>query len=246
VQMVHGLNLPDSRILFLESPQGRCLVDTCPDITLARLDVMVNVRVVDPVTVGHLGGETRLRRAWDFTLGGSTPNSNVDLVRIFGVEHYELPAGVIALLGMGEVRRLGLSLDYIRDHPGCYWDAAIRFPSYVVKAGCWRRLWLRCFGRPSQVVRESVPAALPYRLHQDDEVRPEFVGIPEKETLLRPPPPQWSGPIAEEETLVRPGPPLWSRPIAPLICPRSLDDEVDRELRRTKALLQEELRRRAA
>ncbi len=92
VQMVHGLNLPDSRVLFLESPQGRCLVDTCSDITLARLDVMVNVRVVEPETVNHLGGETRLRRAGDFTLGGSNPNSTVDLIRIFGVEHHELPA----------------------------------------------------------------------------------------------------------------------------------------------------------
>ncbi len=45
---------------------------------------------------------------------------------MLGVEHYELPAGVIALLGMAEIRRLGMSLHFIADNPGCSWEVAVR------------------------------------------------------------------------------------------------------------------------
>jgi hypothetical protein len=39
VQLSRGLNVVDSRVLYVESAQGRCLVDTCSDVTVACLDV---------------------------------------------------------------------------------------------------------------------------------------------------------------------------------------------------------------
>jgi hypothetical protein len=42
VQLSKGLNVVDSRVLYVDSAQGRlCLVDTCSDVTVARWDVLV-------------------------------------------------------------------------------------------------------------------------------------------------------------------------------------------------------------
>ncbi len=125
VQLTRGLNVVDSRVLYVDSAQGRCLVDTCSDVTVARLDVLVRVRLVQPVVVNHLGGETTLNRAGDLTLGGRASSATAELSEVLGVEHNELPAGIIALLGMGEVRRLGMSLDFIASNPGCSWELAV-------------------------------------------------------------------------------------------------------------------------
>jgi hypothetical protein len=46
------------------------------------------------------------------------------LQNIFAIEGDNLPAGVVALLGVSDVVRLGLSFDYINTNPGCPWERA--------------------------------------------------------------------------------------------------------------------------
>jgi hypothetical protein len=56
-----SLNLPVPQILSVMCPLGRCLVDTCSDVSVARRDVLSAVHYTGPhndVLVGHLGGET--------------------------------------------------------------------------------------------------------------------------------------------------------------------------------------------
>jgi hypothetical protein len=62
VQLEGNRNLQAAGVLIVICPTERCLVDTCSDVSLARNDVLTNVRfVADPVVVGYLGGETLLR-----------------------------------------------------------------------------------------------------------------------------------------------------------------------------------------
>ncbi len=96
-----------------------CLIDTCSDVTLARRDVLTSVRRAETaVVISHLGGETNLR---DFGTLDLEPHRAcpVTLCNVFAVDAGGLPAGVVALIGMSDVIRLGLSLDRIAARPGC-------------------------------------------------------------------------------------------------------------------------------
>jgi hypothetical protein len=69
VQLEGDRNLQVAGVLTVVCPTGRCLIDTCSDVSLARHDVLTNVRfVAEPVVVGHLGGETLLRQAGSLQL----------------------------------------------------------------------------------------------------------------------------------------------------------------------------------
>ncbi len=50
---------------------------------------------------------------------------------VLAVGVQDLPAGVVALIGVADVRRLGLSLDAILANPGCNWTDALpsRWPA---------------------------------------------------------------------------------------------------------------------
>ncbi len=71
------------------------------------------------VVIAHLGGETILRDVGVFTLESEEGRSPVILGSVFAVEAGDLPAGVVALIGVSDVLRLGLLLDRIATHPGC-------------------------------------------------------------------------------------------------------------------------------
>ena len=120
------LNLPHARILSVVCPLGRCLVDTCSDVSVARRDVLTATHFVqDAVIVEHLGGESTLEEAANLELGSSGAKGPAVLTDVFVVEPHMLPAGVVALLGMTDIRHLGLSLDAVMDRPDCFWDQAI-------------------------------------------------------------------------------------------------------------------------
>jgi hypothetical protein len=53
------------------------------------------------------------------------------LPNVFAVSEMRLPAGVVALLEVSDIRRLGFSLDYIAEHPGCYWESARPRPGFL-------------------------------------------------------------------------------------------------------------------
>ena len=152
----HSLNLPAPEILSVMSSRGRCLVDTCSDVSIARRDVLTGVRHVGPdhtVVVGHLGGETHLQDVGAFELGRSDGVAPVVLTEVYVVEPDMLPAGVIALLGVADVAALGISLDHILSSPGCPWEQAL--PSTLFAR--IRRAFRRCFGLGSPPERRTPP-----------------------------------------------------------------------------------------
>jgi hypothetical protein len=156
-------NLPHARILSVTCPLGRCLVDTCSDVSVARRDVLVDTHfVLDAIVVGHLGGEIVLEEVGTFELGSSVGSNPSVLVDVFVVEPHLLPAGVVALLGVADIRCLGLSLDAIMADPDCVWDRAIPV-SFLARA---RQIFRRyCCPRSRPIERQP---ALPRRPAQDE------------------------------------------------------------------------------
>ncbi len=71
------------------------------------------------MVIAHLGGETSLQDVGTFTLESEQGRRPIVLGNVFEVEASDLPAGVVALIGVSDVLRLGLSLDRIAAHPGC-------------------------------------------------------------------------------------------------------------------------------
>jgi hypothetical protein len=82
--------------------------------------VLINVQPVEEaVCVDHLGGETFLEDAGTFVLDDRLSTEEpVVLTGVFAVDADALPAGIVALLGVGDIRFLGLSLDAIADSHG--------------------------------------------------------------------------------------------------------------------------------
>ncbi len=88
---------------------------------LSRLHI-----VSSPDVIAHLGGETILREAGSLQLGVPGIDANqVTLHDVLAVGIRDLPAGVVALIGVADVRRFGLSLDFILANPGCDWSDAL-------------------------------------------------------------------------------------------------------------------------
>jgi hypothetical protein len=144
VQLSEDLNMPSQSVLHVVCSSGICLIDTCSDVSLARRDVLRGVREADiPVVVNHLGGETRLTTEGAFTLESREHVTRV-LPGVFAVSAQDLPAGVVALLGLSDVRQLGLSLDAIADHPGCHWEDARLRPRHAGVFHHIRRFFSRC------------------------------------------------------------------------------------------------------
>jgi hypothetical protein len=75
--------------------------------TVARRDVLIDpYRVRDAVVVGHLGGDSRLEEAGTLELGRTAGAPPVLLTNVYLVEPEMLPAGVVALLGVADIRAL--------------------------------------------------------------------------------------------------------------------------------------------
>jgi hypothetical protein len=108
---------------LLNDDVGCCLVDTCSDVTVARRDVVTIVHFVrQPILVGHMGAETIFGEAGTLELRSSSGMSSTFLSDVHVVEPNMLPAGVVALLGVADIRALNLSLDAITADPDCPWD----------------------------------------------------------------------------------------------------------------------------
>ncbi len=139
----HQLNLPVQQILSVLTPLGRCLIDSCSDVSVARRDVLTNVHPVDAaIVVDHLGGETFLNEVGTLQWGGSEEAPAVILHDVFVVEPTGLPAGIVALLVAGDIRRLGISLDAVLANPDREWKLAVPLSLF----GRVRRTLWRMFG----------------------------------------------------------------------------------------------------
>ncbi len=142
--MGNSLNLLVPQILSVMSPLGRCLVDTCSDVSVARRDVLSGVHYTGPdhdVLVGHLGGETLLRNAGALELARSDGGRPVVLTNVYVVEPEMLPAGVVALFGVADIRALGLSLDAVMAHPGRRWEQSVKLSWFGRIRRFFRRTW---------------------------------------------------------------------------------------------------------
>jgi hypothetical protein len=140
-----ALKLPAPQILSVMSPLGRCLVDTCSDVSIARRDVLTGVQRADDdqtILVGHLGGETLLYEMGSFEMSSFDGSLPVVLTNVYVVEPEMLPAGVVSLLGVSDIRHIGLSLDAVMQAPGSPWEHSVR-SSFVIRI---RRAFRRCFG----------------------------------------------------------------------------------------------------
>jgi hypothetical protein len=126
VQLNRSLNMPCPTVLHVSCSAGLCLIDTCSDVSLARRDVLSQLKVSsDAVVIAHLGEESILPEVGCFIFDGEQASSEV-LEDVFAIDGSNLPAGVVALLGVADIRRLGLSLDYVAEHPGIHWRLARR------------------------------------------------------------------------------------------------------------------------
>jgi hypothetical protein len=124
----------------------------CSDISVARRDVLLDPHFSDePVIVGHMGGETTLLEASTLEFGRSDGLDAITLVGVFIVEPEMLPAGIVALLGVGDIQKLGMSLDAIMASPDCFWEQAI--PLSMV--GRLRRAVRQCFGWGRSAPRQA-------------------------------------------------------------------------------------------
>ncbi len=120
MQLMSSINRPCLQVLHIVCSAGLCLIDSCSDITLARRDILLAFSPAETaVAIAYLGGETSLRDVGTLTLESEEGRRPIILGNVFAVEAGDLPAGVVALIGVSDVLRLGLSLDRIAAHPGC-------------------------------------------------------------------------------------------------------------------------------
>jgi hypothetical protein len=160
VQLATNSSLPSPAILAVVCPFGRCLIDTCSDVSVARLDVITDVRAVrHPVMVEHMGRETVLSEAGTLELRSFSGAPSTFLRDVHVVAPELLPAGVVALLGVADIRALNLSLDAVIDNPDCIWERAVRRPWFWRarhSAAGWIRRW--CAPGQDRAIDETVPA----------------------------------------------------------------------------------------
>jgi hypothetical protein len=115
------LNAPGA--LWVTCGIGRCILDTGSDVSLAlRGRLSRNCLSPSAVEISHLEGCTILQEMGTLHLDDpllGRPSPGID--GVFAVDSSVLPG---ALLGVPDIRRLALSLDYVLAHPGCDWHSA--------------------------------------------------------------------------------------------------------------------------
>jgi hypothetical protein len=175
VQLSAGVDLSSPVVLWVTCPSGRCLVDTCSDVSLAKRDALSNKEAAH-VSIEHLGGETVLEESGVFSMDGPLAGPYaVCLSNVMAVDADQLPDGFIALIGLPDARCLALSLDYIMAHPGCDWRLAR-------PTTCLERM-LRFLG----LRRPLVPLARPFAPARRSLSRPKASVEQPEECLPRPP-----------------------------------------------------------
>ncbi len=131
-------------------------MDTCSDVSVARRDVLTETRRVtddQAISVGHLGGETLLGEAGVFEMASFDGSPSIHLTNVYVVEPEMLPAGVVALLGIADIRRLGLPLDSVLSAPGSPWEQSVSISVFARI----RRAFRRCFGIAAPPERRDPP-----------------------------------------------------------------------------------------
>jgi hypothetical protein len=138
VQLSAPLDLNAPSVLWVTCSVGRCLLDTGSDVSLALRELLAQRCLSSPsMEISHLGGVTILQDMGTLHLDGLPLRpASLGIAGVFAVDSTALPEGVVALLGVPDIARLALSLDYVLAHPGCDWRAArpssfFDVPAYV-------------------------------------------------------------------------------------------------------------------
>jgi hypothetical protein len=151
------LNAPVA--LWVTCGIGRCILDTGSDVSLA---LSRNCLSPSAIEVSHLGGCTILQEMGTLHLDDpllGRPSPGID--GVFAVDPSALPGDAVALLGVPDIRRLALSLDYVLAHPGCDWHAARPSSCFDL---CLRAVGVRRY-RPPFVTAVCPP--IPEQLEND-------------------------------------------------------------------------------
>jgi hypothetical protein len=111
-----------SLCLRVHSPAGVVGIDTMSDVTTALRGSLTSVRPCPALPLQHLGGTTALTRHGRLCLG------SLGSVDAYVATADQLPPHCVAILGMPDITRLGLSVDHILHHNGCDIDAACAAP----------------------------------------------------------------------------------------------------------------------
>jgi hypothetical protein len=124
------------------------------------------------VLVGHLGGETLLRNAGTLELGRFDGLRPVMLTDVYVVEPDMLPAGMVALFGVADIRALGLSLDAVMANPGRPWEQSVKLSWCGRIRRFFRRGWRSTPPPESQFATDAVtPTPFAYRPQSVPPVR---------------------------------------------------------------------------
>jgi hypothetical protein len=102
----------------LNSAHGLIALDSCSDVSMASVDILTNVRECPPIFLHHLGGTSRLDLCGDVCLDDT-------FITVFAVSIDKLPPGFTILFGLPFLRSSSISLDFVRDHPGCCLEQAL-------------------------------------------------------------------------------------------------------------------------
>jgi hypothetical protein len=153
VQLISDRNVADERVLFVESPLGRCLLDTCSDVTIARMDVMQDLRLVPPIVIGHMGGETSLNREEVSCWGGMTSwRAGGWIACLVWSTMTSLPELWLCLEWEMFVALVSPSISSSPTRPGCHWTLAARegpSASWLVRLSRWWSSFALLFSHPA-------------------------------------------------------------------------------------------------
>jgi hypothetical protein len=105
-------DFPSSNVLHLSSDYGMIAIDTCSDVSTAVSSILLNVRSCPPLSLHHVGGTTTFDTCGDLLILDRK-------FTLYAVSKEDLPPGFSMLLGMPDIRELGVSLDFAIAHPGC-------------------------------------------------------------------------------------------------------------------------------
>ena len=119
-QLARDLIEPPSLMLFAYEREMKIALDTGSEVSIGQKDFLKNIRLVnEEVFVESLGGIRQIFLEGEIVLAG-----NVE-VTVFAVENTDLPPGTRVLLGNPHLKSLGVSLDFVQQHPGCQFSEAL-------------------------------------------------------------------------------------------------------------------------
>ncbi len=113
--------------LFAQDSGRVIALDTCSDVSIGRVDILKNVRLVQAAVLAEGCGGRHL-----FEMEGELSLVNDVEITVFAVNKGDLPPNSRALLGNPHLKQLCVSLDFAQNHPYCHLGDAIDYGRTLV------------------------------------------------------------------------------------------------------------------